>query len=204
RSGMGDGLLSRFTLVYSAGMPVVAEWEPRNFAEEKKLVTALGDLIPKVHTVPEIAEDARQCMKEFILALGAPDHPYPDHVRRLPDLVKTDILARCIYSATPQQITLEMVQRGILWGDHQLALRLHFWPADATDKNAAMTKLLLKRLEKGTATARDLRIASNCYRDGTHELFTRALSNLTRSGEIKVLNPNKKGFAVYGLENHEN
>jgi hypothetical protein len=200
RSGMGDGLLSRFTLVYSAGMPVVAEWEPRNFAEEKKLVAAIGDLIPIVPTVPEITEDARQCMKEFILALGAPDHPYPDHVRRLSDLVKTDILARCIYSATPQQITLEMVQRGILWGQHQLALRLHFWPADATDKSAAMTKVLLKRLERGTATARDLRIASNCYRDGTHELFTRALSNLTRSGEIKVLNPNKKGFAVYGLE----
>ena len=30
RCSVGDGLLSRFVLVYSAGMPVVAEWEPRN------------------------------------------------------------------------------------------------------------------------------------------------------------------------------
>lgn len=199
RSGMGDGLLSRFTLVYSAGMPVVAEWEPRNFSEEKKLVAALGDLIPKVHTVPEIAEDARQCMKEFILALGAPDHPYPDHVRRLPDLVKTDILARCIYSATPQQITLEMVQRGILWGQHQLALRLHFWPADATDKNAAMTKLLLKRLEKGTASDRDLRTAAHVYRNGSHDTYIRARTALLRSGQIIVSSRNGKEKDVYRL-----
>jgi hypothetical protein len=179
-------------------MPVVPEWKPRDLAAEKKLVQTIEKLIPKVHTVPAIAEDARQCLNDFVGMLGVPDHPHPDHVRRLPELTKIDILHRCIYSGSPE-ITLEMVERSILWGKHQLALRLAFWPEDARNETVAMTKILLNRLGKGTATARDLRTAAHVQRDGTHELFNRCLSALTRSGEIKVLTKNRKNFDVFGL-----
>ena len=113
-------------------------------------------------------------MNEFICTLGAANHPHPDHVRRVAELTKIDVLHRCIYSGS-SEITVEMVERSITWGEHQLALRLAFWPSDATDKTAAMTQALLRRLGKGSASANDLRHSANVDRDGTHELFNRAL-----------------------------
>ncbi len=183
RCSVGDGLLSRFVLVYSSGMPVVPEWEPRNLPEEKKLVATIGNLIPNVTTVPAIAENARKCMNEFICALGAANHPHPDHVRRVVELTKVDVLHRAVYGGSPE-ITLEMAKRSLTWGEHQLALRLAFWPSDAADKSAAMTQLLLRRLGRGSASARDLRTSANVDRDGTHELFNRALLALTRSRKV--------------------
>lgn len=202
RGGVGDGLLSRFTLCYSAGMPVVPEWEPRNLPEERKLVATIGHLIPKLPTVPAIAENARERMNDFARTLGAADYPHPDHVRRLPELVKIDILHRCVYAGS-QEITLEMVERSIAWGEHQLALRLAFWPADASDRVAAMNQILLRRLRKGSASGRDLRKACNCARDGSHETLARCLSGLRKSGEVIVLGKNSKGYEIYGLEPEE-
>lgn len=199
RCSVGDGLLSRFVLVYSAGMPVVAEWEPRNLPEEKKLVATIANLIPETTIVPAIAEDARERMNEFICTLGAANHPHPDHVRRVAELTKIDVLHRCIYSGS-SEITVEMVERSITWGEHQLALRLAFWPSDATDKTAAMTQALLRRLGKGSASANDLRHSANVDRDGTHELFNRALLALTRSRKVIVAGKNRKGREVYKLE----
>jgi hypothetical protein len=198
RCSVGDGLLSRFVLVYSAGMPAVPEWEPRNLPEEKKLVAKIGTLIPDVPTVPAISNDARERMKEFAAACYG-SHPHPDHVRRLPELVKVDVLHRCIYSGA-SEITLEMVERGITWGQHQLALRLAFWPSDAKTELAAMTQLLLRRLNRGSASANDLRRAANVDRDGTHELFNRALLALTRSRKVIVAGKNKRLREVYRLE----
>jgi hypothetical protein len=199
RGGVGDGLLSRFTLVYSAGMPVVAEWEPRNLREERNLVTTIGKLIPKVTTVPTITGDARERMNDFARTLYGSGHPHPDHVRRLVELVKIDILHRCIYSGA-QEITLDMVERSVTWGQHQLALRLMFWPSDAKSEVAAMTQTLLRRLRKGSATARDLRTAANVHRDGNDETFNRALGALRKSGQVIICGKNSKGREVYGLE----
>jgi len=202
RGGVGDGLLSRFTLVYSAGMPVVPEWAPRDFAEENKLVTAIANLIPKVHTVPAIADDARERMNEFARTLYGAHHPHPDHVRRLLELTKIDVLHRCIYSGS-SQITLEMVERGVAWGEHQLALRLAFWPSDAKNEIAAMTQVLLGRLRKGSASANDLRRAGNVDRDGSHETFNRALGALTRSRKVMVVGKNSKAREVYALDDEK-
>jgi Bifunctional DNA primase/polymerase, N-terminal len=202
--GASDGLLSRFTLAYSAGIPVMPEWEPRNLNEEKTLLETVAKLLPKAKMVPAISDDARECMNEFIRKLGAPDHPYPDHVRRLPELAKIDVLHRCIYSESPQIITLDMVERSIAWGEHQLALRLAFWPPDAKSETASMTKVILNRLRKGSASARDLRKSTNVDRDGTHELFNRCLSALLRSRMAVVLGKNGKGYEIYGLDEGEN
>jgi hypothetical protein len=199
RGGVGDGLLSRFTLVYSDYMPVVPEWEPRDLREERKIVAIIGNLIPKVLTVPTIADDARECMKSFACAVNSPTHSHPDHTRRLLELTKLDLLHRCVYSGSPQ-ITLEMAERSVLWGNHQLALRLAFWPPDAKDVTAAMTQLLLNRLRRGSASLRDLRTAANVYRDGTHETFARCLSALKKSGELIVLGKNRRQQEIFGLE----
>ena len=199
RGGVGDGLLSRFTLVYSAGMPVVPEWQPRNLSEERKIVATIGKLIPKVLTVPAIADNARECMNEFARTLYGSGHPHPDHVRRLLELTKIDVLHRCVYSGS-SQITLEMVERSVAWGQHQLALRLAFWPSDAKNEIAAMTQVLLGRLRKGSASANDLRRAGSVDRDGSHETFNRALGALTRSRKAVIVGKNSKGREVYGLE----
>ena len=150
-------------------------------------------------TVPAIAQDARERMNEFARTLYDRNHPHPDHVRRLVELTKIDVLHRCVYSGS-SEITLEMVQRGIAWGEHQLALRLAFWPSDAADKTAAMTQVMLRRLRKGSATARDLRKSTNVDRDGAAELFVRALTALTRSHQVIVAGKNAKGREVYTLE----
>jgi hypothetical protein len=197
RGGVGDGLLSRFTLGYSAGLPILPEWEPRNLAEEKSCVATLGKLIPKVPTAPKIAHDARERMKEFAIMLNSSDHRA--YVGRIQELTKIDLVHRAVYSGSAE-ITLEMAERSITWGQHQLALRLAFWPLDASDKVAAMTQTLLRRLRKGSASANDLRRAGNADRDGTHELFNRALLALTRSRKVIVAGKNSKGNEVYKLE----
>ncbi len=197
--GAGDGLLSRFTLAYCAGMPVVAEWEPRDLGAERRKVAIIGELIPKVPTVPAIADDARGRMNEFARALGVPDHPRPDHVRRLVELTKIDVLHRCIYSGSPQ-ISLEMMDRSIAWAEHQLTLRVALWPPDAKDEAASMTKVMLSRLRKGNSTARDLRKSANVDRDGSHELFNRCLSALVRSRKVIIPGKNSRGYEIYALE----
>jgi hypothetical protein len=202
RGGVGDGLLSRFTLVYSAGMPVVPEWQPRNLGEERTLVATILKLIPKVPTVPAIADDARERMNEFTRTLYGAGHPNPDHVRRLAELTKIDLLHRAVYSGSPR-ITLEMVERSVAWGEHQLALRLAFWPSDAKNEIAAMTQVLLGRLRKGSASANDLRRAGSVDRDGSHETFNRALGALTRSRKAVVVGKNSKGREIYALEPEE-
>jgi hypothetical protein len=199
RNGVGDGLLSRFTMAYSAGMPVVPEWRERDYSEERRIVAAIAALIPQQHTVPGVMPEARERFHAFARVIQNPSHPNPDHTRRIFELVKVDILHRCIYSGS-SEITLPMVERGIAWGEHQLALRLAFWPADARDKIEAMTKLLLSRLKKGSASARDLRTAVNVYRDGSHETFNRALVALKRSGALIVLGKSRQGQEIFGLD----
>jgi len=202
RGGMGDGLLSRFTLCYSGGMPVVPEWEPRNFAEERKWVATIANLIPQQRTVPTIAADARERMNAFARVVYSPEHSHFAHARRILELTKVDVLHRCVYSGSPE-ITREMVERSIAWGEHQLALRLVFWPSDATDRTEAMTKILLNRLQKGRATMRDLRTAAHVHHDGNHETLNRAITALKRSGAVAVVGKNRKGQEILALDEDE-
>jgi hypothetical protein len=201
RGGVGNGMLSRFTLCYSAGLPILPEWEPRNLPEERKLVATIGKLIPQVPTVPTITPEARERMRQFVALLNNPNHRA--YVGRIHELTKIDLLHRCIYSDSPKTITLEMAERSAAWGEHQLALRLAFWPLDAKNEVAAMTQVLLRRLRKGSASANDLRRAGSVDRDGSHETFNRALGALTRSRKVVVVGKNSKGREVYGLEPEE-
>jgi len=199
RMAAGDGLLSRFTLAYSAGIPVVPEWASRDLHKEREVVQTIREMIPTTCTTPTIADDARERMREYVLAMPSPEHPDFARTPRLLELVKVDLLHRCIYAGA-REITLEMVERAIVWGEHQAALRRYLWMPDAKNEVAAMTLLLLARLRKGSASENALRTAANVYRDGTHELFARCLSALTRSGQIRVLGKNRKQRPVYGLE----
>jgi hypothetical protein len=82
-------------------------------------------------------------------------------------------------------------------------LRLEFWPPDAQDQVTVMTQTLLRRLQKGSASDRDLRKVANVHREGNHELFARAKSALLRSGDLIVLGKNRKGQPVYTLESDD-
>jgi hypothetical protein len=199
RSGIGDGLLSRFTLGYSAGMPACPVWRERNFAEERRLAERIAGLIPQQFQSMGIEAQAQERFIEFARVLLAPNHPHFDHVRRLLELTKVDLLHRALFSGSAV-ITVAMVERSIAWGEHQLKLRLALWPPDANDKIEAMTKSLLSRLKKGAATANDLRRAANVNRDGSHETFSRAMTALKRSGALIVLGKNRKGNEVFGMD----
>lgn len=117
-------------------------------------------------------------------------------------LSKVDLLLRTIFSGSAT-ITRELTQRSVVWGWHQLLLRRALWMPDAEDKVTAMTQILLRRLGQGMASANDLRVAAHVFRDGTHELFSRALSALQRSGELIVAGKNRKGKEIYRLESDE-
>ncbi len=203
KGGMGSGLLSRFTMVHGEEMPGFnRDWEPRDLANEKKLTAAIRAMLPFSLTVPKIADDARACMLEFDNAL----HQSAEHKRyraRLFDLVKVDLLHRCIYSDSPQLITLAMAERAVAWGWYQLAMRLQFWPQDAKNEVAAMILLLLTRLRKGRCSARDLRRAANLNRSGNHEPFARALVALKRTGEIVIVGKNRVGHEIYALDDEK-
>ena len=109
---------------------------------------------------------------------------------------------RVVFSGS-STITMDAVERSILWGNHQLALRRALWTADAGDKVAAMIQLLMRRLRKGTASKRDLLVAANVHRDGTHETFSRALLALTRSGEVVEIGQNRRGNMVFALDSDD-
>jgi hypothetical protein len=198
KGGQGDGLLSRFIFSYANTWPVVPEWAERDYSREDALVKKIIALIPKTHTVPGIDAAALEPMKEFAHEINGAERPYPDHTGRLLEHAKVDLLMRCLFSGSPT-ITLEMVERSIAWARYQLRLRLEFWPPDAKDAIAAMIQVLLRRLRKGSASARDLRKSANVDRDGTHEVFNRALSAITRSGQVHIASTNHKGLPVYAL-----
>ena len=202
--GAGDGLLSRFTLVYSAGLPRPADWEPRNFSEEKQLAAKIEKLLPQsaIPVAPKITDAARDCIRAFAAQHDPITSPNRLDVARLVDLTKVDLLHRCIYSGS-QEITREMAERSAAWGNHQLALRLALWPPDAPDKVAAMNQVLLRRLRKGTAADRDLRIAANVRDAGLHDTYVRARTALLKSGQIIVSGHNRVGKPVYALADEE-
>ncbi|MGB8785171.1 MAG: bifunctional DNA primase/polymerase, partial [Terriglobales bacterium] len=70
-AGVGDGLLSRFTLVYVGNKTVVSEWTPRDFARERHLVNTIEALIPRTLTVPAFEASARECWQKFVLDVAA-------------------------------------------------------------------------------------------------------------------------------------
>ena len=202
RRGIGDGLLSRFTLCYCDKTAVVPVWDERDFASEKQTALQIADCIPQKFLQLSIDADAQSRMVEYARSLLSPDHLYPDHVRRLVEQMKVDCLLRCVFSGATT-ISLETMDRSILWAEHQLKLRIALWPPDAGDRVAAMTQVLLNRLRKGSASANDLRRAANVDRTGTHEIFARCLSALKKSGVLIALGRNKKGNDIYGLEESE-
>jgi hypothetical protein len=167
--------------------------------EERKIVERITELIPKNFVQLGFDDAANARMTDFARSLLSHDHPNLDHVRRLLELVKTDALIRCVFSGG-STISREMMDRSILWGQHQLSLRLALWPSDAGNRVEAITQILLRRLRKGSASAADLRNAANVSRDGSHENFSRALSALKRSGALVVLGKNRKNQEIYGLD----
>ena len=199
-AGVGDGLLSRFTLVYVGNKTVVSEWTPRDFARERHLVNTIEALIPRYLTVPAFEASARECWQKFVLDVAALSEV--ELTPRVVTMTKIDLLLRAVFSGSGV-ITREMTERSVVWGWHQLLLRRALWPIDADDKVTAMTQTLLQRLRRGTASARDLRVAAHVHRDGTHELFVRALTALERSKEIAIVGKNRKGQPIYGLEADE-
>jgi hypothetical protein len=199
RGGIGDGLLSRFVFGYSNTWPVVPEWSQRDYAREQTLAEKIIALIPTTRTAPGIDAAARKRMAEFAHEMNGSEQEHPEHTPRLLEHAKVDVLMRCFFSGA-QTISLEMVERSIAWARYQLKLRLEFWPPDARDAVAAIIQIILRRLRKGSASARDLRKAANVNRDGTHEPFNRALSALTRSGQVTIAGKNRVGQNVYQLE----
>jgi hypothetical protein len=200
KGGVGDGLLSRLVLCYVANKAIIPEWAPRDFTKERRLVNILEGLIPKQPIVPAFEAGARECWQEFVLAVAGLSEV--ELTPRVVTLTKVDLLLRAIFSGSAV-ITREMTQRSIVWGWHQLLLRRVLWTPDAEDKVTAMTQILLRRLRRGTASACDLRTAGHVFRDGSHELFARALLALQRSGELITVGKNRKGQPVYGLESGE-
>ena len=202
RGGISDGLLSRFIFSYASAWPVFPEWTPRDYAREQALTEKIIALIPKTPTAPGIDDQARKRLADFVHEVNGSGRPHPDHTPRLLEHTKVDVLMRCIFSGS-KVITLEMVERAVAWARHQLKLRLAFWPPDAQDQVTVMTQTLLRRLQKGSASDRDLRTAANVQREGNHELFARAKSALLRSGELIVVGKNRKGQPVYALESDD-
>ena len=200
KCGVGDGLLSRITLVYVGNKVMLPEWAPRDFTRERRLVNTLEGLIPKQLTVPAFDAGARDCWQEFALAVA--DLSEIELTPRVVTLTKVDLLLRAIFSGSAL-ITREMTERSVVWGWHQLLLRRTLWTPDAEDKITAMTQILLRRLRRGTASACDLRTAAHVARDGTHELFARAFLALQRSCAVTTVGKNRKGQPVYGLESDE-
>jgi len=194
-----DGLLSRFVLAYSERPPLVAVWAERDFAEERRIVARIRELLPGAFVPLTMEAVAAEQLAAFVAKIKTHDHPHPDHTPRLDVHVKVDALMRAVFSGSTE-ITATMMSRSILWGEHQLALRVALWPSDGASRSEQITQCLLRRLRKGTASARDLRRAAHVDRDGSHELFARALSALCRSGAVCAIGQNHAGKEIFALE----
>jgi hypothetical protein len=198
RQATGDGFLSRVVIAHAAPVPPIAEWELRDLKAEREIVAKIQALIPVIHAEPKIEDEARTLVNDFVLQLETPGTADYDYGRRLGVLLKSDLLHRCIYSGA-DTITADMAERSLLWARHQLALRRSLWMPDVDGQVALMVARIVNRLRRGTATPRDLNRALSLYRTGEHETFIRALTALTRSGQIEVIGRNRAGNPVYRL-----
>jgi bifunctional DNA primase/polymerase-like protein/uncharacterized protein DUF3987 len=194
--GVGSGLLSRFTLAYANEWKTVPIWPDQDHARERTLAQKIIDQIPAAPTALTMASDAQDCLSAFILELG--QFPRQEFIPRLADHVRRDLLMRAVFAGATL-ITLPMVERSIVWGRHQLALRLAFWPPDADNDIGVMEKKIIRRAEKGRAARRDFLIATHAYRDGKVEMLNRALASLLKADILKIVAKTPKGLDVYEL-----
>jgi hypothetical protein len=198
---VGDGLLSRFTLVYAPNPGGVPDWTPRNYAEENRLAALLVSQVPGQALVPAIDQDAHARMNEFLIELQRPTHPHAEYVKRLDTLTKIDLLQRAVYSSRTSEphITLDAVNRSIAWAEHQLKLRLGQWTVDSGRPVEAMIQTILRRLEKGPATEVQLKDAGHVFRSGSHETFSRAMNALCKTSEIQPVGQTHKRTTIFAL-----
>jgi hypothetical protein len=211
RGSGGNGYLSRCALAYSEPIVPIGAWRERDTEAEREVVSKLAELIPSgSRWVPPIDADAWKLFEQFWRSVDDPNSQFTHYNSRIVLLTKQDILQRAVYSGS-KRITREHVERGIVWGQHQLELRQALWPFDRGSLVEGMERKIESALakarrgaNKGLTLAR-LHSACNVERLGSGgiETFNRAFRALTQAGRVKPIGKTRKGTVVYGLADTE-
>jgi hypothetical protein len=217
----GDGFLSRCVLTYTGDVTHTGDWSELNplavndlankmLLRWQMISNSMGLNEGKPLQISETSEayDLRMKFQKSLAIQRArlnEEMPGMGMTSRLESHFKRDLLLRAIFSGDPEVtplITADMVERSVIWAEHELYLREELWPIDKGNLVERMEQSMRKALKKHEAlTKSQLMTACNVFRAGSGgmETFDRAFKAMLR-GALVVIGKTSKGTEKFGLD----
>jgi hypothetical protein len=194
--GAKDGLHTRFVTV-AADLPRMPA-RPRKSDLDKvnELTQELQEQAAEPGTAYEINEDAYQLFEQWWTAKPIDNQ----HVTRLDGIVKR-VLIVLARTNDVESIDIDLMKSAISLADYIQFCREKHNPQDSVNYTQAFEQLIIEAYRKhGAMSERDLVKSVRPDRHhGGYVAFNQALSAL-RNTALKVVSKNRKGFAVFALD----
>ena len=188
-------------------MPVKGRWPELPFERISGVVSAIESKIaslgPRVGGqkpfIPAESPEARLAADAFEEWIQTQDR---SQAARLVDHFRRDLVIRSFFGSGT--ITLDAVERSILWAKDQLELRRALWPDDRGGPVEVFERRILDTLKRRGVpmTDRDLVKACHVNREGSggRDMYSRAIKSLLYgSREIETAGANRKKQPYYIL-----
>ena len=121
------------------------------------------------------------------------------YANELEPMFLRDLLLRVIFSDSEPVITRDMVERSVMWVEHQLSLRYRLWEEDAENPVNAMCLKITGAVKKYRLVSEsDLLRVCNVERDGNFETFNRAMRALKTAKTLYIDSVNRQGSPLFG------
>jgi hypothetical protein len=202
--GGANGLQSRFILVSSGNNSVPEPQRPTDSAIVRRITEKIMDQVlsyinleaPQfIHLSNELGERLHTWWKERIEA-------HPKASTRTPAMLLRLLIILAVTNSL-QEITPELVDQAIAFGDYQIQLAERFMPSDAMTWTAAFEELILTAFRKHGGVGLTLNQVRRYVNPEKHQLlggfgpFLQAWNNLKNTGMLIRFRTNTRGFGVF-------
>ena len=205
RGSKGTGLMARITLsledkrILNDDWDLIAEDNVKGITEkidarltELKTKWAADRLRVNPTETPD-AKEARLFLKKELNEVAG------GYTNELEPMFLRDLLLRVIFSDSEPVITRDMVERSVMWVEHQLSLRYRLWEEDAENPVNAMCLKITGAVKKYRLVSEsDLLRVCNVERDGNFETFNRAMRALKTAKTLYIDSVNRQGSPLFG------
>jgi hypothetical protein len=201
--GGANGLQSRFILVSSGNNSVPEPQRPTDSASVRRITERITDQVlsyinvdaPQfIHMSDELGETLRNWWKEC-------SNAHPKASTRTPAMLVRMLLVLAVTNDV-QEISPQLVEQAIAFGDYQIQLAERFMPSDAMTWTAAFEELILRAFRKHGEAGLTLNQVRRYVNPEKHQLlggfgpFLQAWNNLKNTGMLLRLRTNTRGFGV--------
>lgn len=202
--GGANGLQSRFTLVSSGNKSVPEPQQPTDWLVLRQIAERITDQVqaylnaetPQFINMPtELGERLRTWWRERSDA-------HPKASTRTPAMLLRMLIVLAVTNGI-QEITPELVDQAIGFGEYQIQLAERFMPSDAMTWTAVFEELILKAFRKHGGAGLTQNQARRYVNPEKHPLlggfgpYSQAWNNLKNTGMITRVRTNTRGFDVF-------